>query len=48
MTVSETIDESELSVEPNLLAGLESFVTTSGPREERFDVEAPFSGAPTS
>jgi len=45
MTVSETIDESELSVEPDLLAGLESFVTTSGPREERFDVEAPFSGA---
>ena len=45
MTVSETVAESELSVEPDLLAGLESYVTTAGPREGRFDVEAPFSGA---
>ncbi len=45
MTVSETVAESELSVEADLLMGLESYVTTAGPREERFDVEAPFSGA---
>ena len=45
MTVSETVAESELSVETDLLAGLESYVTTAGPREERFDVETPFSGA---
>jgi len=45
VTVSETVAESELSVEPDLLAGLESYVTTAGPREDRFDVEAPASGA---
>ncbi len=44
MTVSETVEESELSVEPELLAGLESVVTSAGPVEERFDVEAPFTG----
>ena len=44
MTVSETVEESELSVEPELLAGLESIVTTAGHREDRFDVEAPFTG----
>jgi succinate-semialdehyde dehydrogenase/glutarate-semialdehyde dehydrogenase len=44
MTISETVEESELSVEPELLAGLESVVTTEGPRGDRFDVEAPFTG----
>jgi succinate-semialdehyde dehydrogenase/glutarate-semialdehyde dehydrogenase len=44
MTVSETIEENELSVEPELLAGLESGVTTAGPIGDRFDVEAPLTG----
>ena len=38
MTVSKTVEESELSVEPEVLAGLESIVTTAGHREDRFDV----------
>ncbi|MFT4903650.1 MAG: succinate-semialdehyde dehydrogenase/glutarate-semialdehyde dehydrogenase [Natronomonas sp.] len=44
MTVSEAVEGSEIAVEPELLAGLESGVTTSGVVEERFDVEAPFRG----
>ncbi|QLD88166.1 succinate-semialdehyde dehydrogenase (NADP(+)) [Natronomonas salina] len=44
MTVSESAAEAELEVEAELLAGLESGVTTAGAPEERFDVEAPFRG----
>ena len=45
MTVSETAAEGEIEVEPELLSGLESYVTLSGAPEEYFDVEAPYRGA---
>ncbi|WP_178916815.1 succinic semialdehyde dehydrogenase [Natronomonas gomsonensis] len=44
MTVSETAIDGEIDVEPDLLSGLESYVTLSGAPEEHFDVEAPYRG----
>jgi len=45
MTVSESATDFGGEVEPALLAGLESGVTTAGQIDERFDVEAPFNGS---
>ncbi len=44
MTVSESIDETELDVAPDQLAGLESFITTAEAPDEYMDIEAPFRG----
>ena len=44
MTVSEPVEDGELSVESDRLAGLDSVVTTAGPPADRFEVEAPFTG----
>jgi succinate-semialdehyde dehydrogenase/glutarate-semialdehyde dehydrogenase len=44
MTVSESAEKVSAETESELLAGLESYVTTAGVVDEQLDVEAPFDG----